>query len=740
MRWGLCAALLMLGVLLQPHSPQAQTLDEETLADMIMAPYALGPMEPGLPVYRLLDGGGAPAGYVFETLPLAPLPGFAGAPFNLLITLDNAGRFLEVRVLQHNEPVFVSGLGEEPMFAFVGQYRGLSLSDPIQVGRRTLSDRAAAADEGDEETSSSSAAAASTGGPVELDGVAKATAPVRIINETVLAAALKVAREHLAAIAPRPVAPPRLDYKEDLDWAGLLEAGIVAHHRLSNADMEAAFAGTPFAGTDPEAEDDPEGVFLDLWVADLSVPTVAEALLAPDTLEQTRRYVLPHEEGLLVMATGRAPLTNPDFVRNSALERLALLQGEFPMAVRDADVDPINLNSGVLPPDVEPEQAIILRADRRLGFDPASPWNLTLRVQREKGMFMPEIGEHQVMFAMDPDDRFYGTAVKAEKTPPWLQGWIDRSFELGLLAGLLVTIFVGASMQRTLAAHLAPLAVSRVIVPAITLGFIGWWMQAQLSIVTPLGILASLRDMVSGVGGTLMWLLYDPASLLVWAAAFIGAVLWGRGFFCGWLCPFGAFQELVSSIGKRFGLKERQLPDPWDQRLKGLKYVVLAGLCASVFLIPSQTDAMVEVEPFKTAITLGFDRAWPFVAWAVGLLLLSLVLYKGFCRYLCPLGAAMALIGRARRLEWVPRREACGSPCKLCTVRCRYQAISRQGNVTYSECFQCLDCVAIHDDEQQCVALILDNRKTARTEAQKDARGGDASAEPRSDKEAPAHV
>jgi polyferredoxin len=120
---------------------------------------------------------------------------------------------------------------------------------------------------------------------------------------------------------------------------------------------------------------------------------------------------------------------------------------------------------------------------------------------------------------------------------------------------------------------------------------------------------------------------------------------------------------------------------------------------------------MVEVEPFKTAITVGFDRSWPYVAWAVGLLLAGAFSYKFFCRYLCPLGAAMTLGGKLRRLDWLVRRAECGKPCQTCRHRCQYDAIERSGDIRYDDCFQCLDCVGIHADPQRCAPVLLYAKK-----------------------------
>jgi polyferredoxin len=96
------------------------------------------------------------------------------------------------------------------------------------------------------------------------------------------------------------------------------------------------------------------------------------------------------------------------------------------------------------------------------------------------------------------------------------------------------------------------------------------------------------------------------------------------------------------------------------------------------------------------------SRSWPFVAWAAVLIALGAVVYKSFCRYLCPLGAFLALAGRLRRLDRIARREECGQPCQLCRNRCEYEAIDAAGAVDYAECFQCMDCVAVHGSDVHC--------------------------------------
>ena len=101
----------------------------------------------------------------------------------------------------------------------------------------------------------------------------------------------------------------------------------------------------------------------------------------------------------------------------------------------------------------------------------------------------------------------------------------------------------------------------------------------------------------------------------------------------------------------------------------------------------------------------------PFVAWAAGLLVLGMFSYKFFCRYLCPFGGALALLGRVRMLDWIKRRGECGAPCQTCRHRCGYGAISAGGKVDYDECFQCMDCVVIYESDSLCAPRIFEKKR-----------------------------
>jgi NosR/NirI family transcriptional regulator, nitrous oxide reductase regulator len=156
----------------------------------------------------------------------------------------------------------------------------------------------------------------------------------------------------------------------------------------------------------------------------------------------------------------------------------------------------------------------------------------------------------------------------------------------------------------------------------------------------------------------------------------VALIYWGRGVFCGWLCPFGALQELANGAARRVGVPQVTVPFWLHERLRALKFVIFLALFAVALGSMAQAQRLAEVERFKTAIVLRFLRDWPFVAWALLLLAAGLFIERFFCRYLCLLGAALALPARLRQFEWLKRHRQCGRECRICEVQCPVQASS----------------------------------------------------------------
>lgn len=670
----------------------AGELDRESIARYFPPPLVVGEKDDAIPVWPILKqqaGSYEVVAYAFESVDFAPIPGFGGTPPDLLIALAPDGTFRDVKVLSHKEPVFLEGLGSEPLFAFVEQYAGLSARQSIRVGRPN-------------------ARASGASPQTTVDGIAMATASTRTINQSVLASALAVARGKLgfgaANVGLSVQAKP--DLFEPLTLDALLARGFVKRLTVTRAQAAQAFQGT---GVEVAGEGAPEDVLTDLYVALLDVPTIGRNLLGPARFEALMRELGPGNHAVMVLSAGPADAAeNPlgeTFVLGSVPERVSVLQGGLVVNARDMAVE---RRGAALDQGLPAGDWTILRIDSAAGFDPSAPWTLTEKIVRERGQILSEkIAREFGVETKLPPDLFL--RVAAQDGPDWTESWRARIPALAGIAAMLALLVPVLVLQKRLVADAKRFPVFRLAFLAVTVGFVGYAAQAQLSIVTPMGLVRAVlhtRDFA--------FLLYDPPSLVLWAFVLVSLVLWGRGTFCGWLCPFGAMQELVAWLARPLKIRQIAVPPGLDRHLRKVKYLVLAGLFAATALNSPAADAMAEVEPFKTAITLSFMRSWPFVAYAVGLLAFNLFVYKGFCRYLCPLGAGLAVAGRLRILNWIPRRAECGTPCQLCKVRCRYGAIAPDGRIDYPECFQCMDCVTIIHDPGQCVPQVVARRHAKR--------------------------
>lgn len=672
----------------------AGVMTREQMALRFPAPYSIGEKDSQLPVWPIFepnfqqkDGAHQLVGYVFESIDLAPVPGFSGVPINLLIAMDQRGNFLDVKVLSQHEPVFVGGLGEVPMHGFVSQYKGLSLKQNIKIlvgphGQKNISPQAA-----------------------ELDGITRATASLRIINQSILSAALKVARKKLGFAEGRDpdlIARIKRDVMEQHTVKALRDEGLIQHLVLSNADIEKKFASSNGAGLDSEAMAHPQDPFIDLYMAYVSVPAIGRNLLSEASWNKLQSRLDPDDHAILVMSRGRYSLTGDDFLRGSAPDRIVLKQDQLPIEMRDLNLE-LTLKEEIAA-GLERETLAVFRIIGRSGMDPSHPLEFVLPVTRLKGMIFPERIIQDFSLRLTLPERFYTVPEGDNKS--WQGSWRERRGEVIVLLLGLAILSIALVLQKRLVAQQRRFKLFRNAFLLFTLIFIGWYAQGQLSIVNLTSVLQAVL-----AGRSLSFYLYDPMTVTLTVFTLLSLLLWGRATFCGWLCPFGALQEFVSQLGRLLKIRPRRLAPETDRRLKWIKYLLLAGIVLSAALSSNVADLAVEIEPFKTAITLNFVRAWPFVVYAIGLLLANLFVYKFFCRVLCPFGAALALLGRVRLLNWIPRRSECGAPCQTCNNRCLYQAITPTGAVQYDECFQCMDCVVIHASDEKCAPLMMAKKR-----------------------------
>ena len=234
-----------------------------------------------------------------------------------------------------------------------------------------------------------------------------------------------------------------------------------------------------------------------------------------------------------------------------------------------------------------------------------------------------------------------------------------------------------------------------------TLFWIGWYAQAQLSVVNVLTFANALRTDFSWE-----YFLVDPLIFILWFSVAASLLFWGRGAYCGWLCPFGALQELLNRLARLVKIPQLTVPFGVHQRLWPLKYIIFLVLFGLSLYYLAFAEEAAEVEPFKTAIVLRFAREWQFVLYAALLLGVGLFIERFFCRYLCPLGAALAIPARMRMFDWLKRYRECGNPCQRCAHECPVQAIHPDGQINPNECIQCMHCQMLYYHDKKCPVVI----------------------------------
>ena len=294
----------------------------------------------------------------------------------------------------------------------------------------------------------------------------------------------------------------------------------------------------------------------------------------------------------------------------------------------------------------------------------------------------------------------------ASREPFWVSVWRERAWQIAVLTIALFVLTLILLFQDWLTRRPRLLTYIRTGYLVFTLVFIGWYTLAQLSVIHVLTFINAILHQFSWEA-----FLVDPLIFILWAFVALTLLLWGRGVYCGWLCPFGALQELIHQLAQRLKLPAWNFPDVVHERLWAVKYVIFVALFGLSLQSIGHAAKAAEVEPFKTAIVLHFQRDGIYLAYALGLLAIAVFNRKFYCKYLCALGAALAIPAPLRIFDWLRRRRECGRPCQICEKQCEVQAIRPTGEINPNECHYCLDCQVTYWNEVRCPPLAEKRRR-----------------------------
>ncbi|SDB33932.1 NosR/NirI family transcriptional regulator, nitrous oxide reductase regulator [Pseudomonas sp. NFACC23-1] len=640
---------------------------------------------------RTLSAAGKVLGYVFQSLDVVDIPAYSGKPINVQVILDPAGVILDAYVLEHHEPILLIGIAEEKLHAFSARYSGIKVNQRVVVGH------------------------SSDPNAVTVDAIAGATVTAMVVNEVIMRAAHDVAVSLglVKGDAGLAVAPARVreDIYEPADWKTLTGNGAVRRLHLTRGQVDATFKGTDAEQVEVASAAQADDTFIDLYVTHLNPPTIGRNLLGDGQYRTLMSELKPGEQAIAVMGSGRYSFKGSGYVRGGIFDRVLVRQFGDVISFRDMDFQRLDDVAAEDMPEFDEMAVFIVRASHR--FDPGSPWSLELLIRRQTGPVSGIFSSFELAYQLPepylerplPTAEQLAAAEEASR-PMWLTLWYQKSVEITVLGVALLVLTAILFFQDSLARRPTLLHWLRRGYLVFTVVFLGGYALAQLSVVN---VLTFVHALFEGFRWELF--LTDPLIFILWVFTAGSIVLWGRGVFCGWLCPFGALQELINELARKLKVPQYELPFAVHERLWAIKYIILLVLFGVSLESMATAERLAEVEPFKTAITLRFDRQWWFVAYAVGLLVINLFTRKVYCRYVCPLGAALAMPTRLRLFDWLKRRKECGNPCQLCAKECEIQAIHPDGRINANECHYCLDCQMTWHNENKCPPLINKRKK-----------------------------
>ncbi|WP_104018184.1 NosR/NirI family protein [Roseovarius nitratireducens] len=702
--------VLALGLVLSAMAAQAQEgaqlgrflpdLDPATLVD---GADGFGALREDVPVAPVLRNGETVA-WAFLTSDFAGTTGYSGKPIHVVAAIDDDAVVTGAALVEHSEPIVLIGIPESKMRRVIEGYSGLDLK----------------------------AEAAESGTAHDLDIISGATVTVMVIDDSLVRGGLKVARAlGLGGLSPVAKTGPARELRPGEgtveDWQVLAGDGSVSGLTLDVGQVNRAFAesGDDRAVARPEKGPD-EATFIDMRAALVSVPTIGRSLLGENEYANLQGWLNEGDHALLVAGRGRYSFKGSGYVRGGIFDRIQLIQGD--RSVRFFDRDHRRL--GEIAADGAPSftELDIFRIPADSGFDPAEPWRLQLLVQRavgavEKTFVTFDLGyrlPERYLVPLAPAPQINAPDEEAAaKAALWQRIWRDKTPEIAVLA-VMLTVLTGAFFfQMQITAHPRAYLWFRMSFLTVTLVFLGWYANAQLSVVNLMALAGSLRE-----GFTWDAFLMDPLVFIQWFAVAAALIFWGRGAYCGWLCPFGALQELTNRVARLLKVPQWTLPWGLHERLWPVKYMIFLGLFGVSLASMPMAEKLAEVEPFKTAIILKFVRDWPFVVFAVVLLVIGLFIERFYCRYLCPLGAALAIPARMRMFDWLKRYRECGSPCQTCAHECPVQAIHPTGEINPNECVNCLHCQVLYQSDAKCPVIIRQLKRRAKDRASQEADGG----------------
>ncbi|MCB1671185.1 MAG: 4Fe-4S binding protein [Pseudomonadales bacterium] len=483
----------------------------------------------------------------------------------------------------------------------------------------------------------------------DVDGVSRATISSWAVARSIRNAARRVAQAYMSDLEGLgDEGGGALAALGDMDWYDLLDEGMIAELRV------------PY----------PEDTELVLNFLYLGNEEFGEMMVGANDYSGAEREASNRTDSGTLMLVGISGNSNSSG-NPFRPERLAVRQGEdlYPLPRRQF-VYAGSGTEGKIANRVNFAGAIVLNP----AIDVTQPFTLEYDTSDQMGSFasiasvdyeLPPIGVALATGAPweDPSEAIdYGSSESESGFARLVnEAPMDQVVILAGLFALVMTAFLRKS------------ATVRWLALACTLGYLGFYDGGFLSI----------SHITNGFKVGPSMYLNDAPVLMIVSFTLVTVLLWGR-IFCSSLCPFGALQDFLTRIvPKRF---QRDVPQKIHDKAIYIKYGILALILFLTFVAPEVTIFQY-FEPFGTI----FFFSQSVILWVIliGFLLSASVVKRFYCRYACPLGAALGVVSIISPFK-IKRVQQCDI-CKVCEHACPTGAI-RGPKIDFKECVRCDLC------------------------------------------------
>jgi NosR/NirI family nitrite reductase transcriptional regulator len=630
--------------------------DPETAAALLAkdGPVTVERLEGAVPGWAVSSNGQV-VGWIGSTWEIANTVGYSGRPINVLFAVTPDAHVGGVNLVLHNEPVLTLGISDKDIADYVESFRGFDLA---LAGKQDATGKLP---------------------PI----ISRATVSTGVIRDGILrsARALALGQGLFPAAGIN-----RVSYAPT-SWKELTAQGAMASAALSMEEAAHVFENAEVTVTPGP------GAFLEVYAGLIDPPTVGRNLLGQQEFTQVTGSLAPDQTALFVASLGVHSHRGTDWKQTGAFERTAVVQDETRHVPKAEDFIFIKKLALADAPPFKEMSVFRLPAT----IDPLKPFRVEIVAARPGSNGPPISTTIGVEYRLP--ERFR-VAPPQEPMPLWQENWQAKKLQIASVIAMLTILTVILFAQEWITRRPVLWRRLRLAFLLSTFLVLGMAFNGQLSVVQ---VIAFLHSLLTGFHWETF--LIEPVIFILWGFVALGMLFWGRGVFCGWLCPFGALQELLNVAAQKLGVRQIAVPQPLHERLWVIKYTLFVGILGLSFYSMHGALIAAEVEPFKTAISMRMMRAWPFVVFVLVLLIAGLFIERFYCRYLCALGAGIAIPAKLKIFDWLKRRPQCGRECRLCETKCTVGAIDTLGRINPNECVLCLRCQVIMNDGTQCPVL-----------------------------------